>query len=200
MTISVEQVRELRELTGAGVLDAKKALESTSGDMDQAIQLLREKGMAAAAKKSGREAKDGVVLSYLHGSPARIGVLVELNCETDFVARTPQFQQLAQNLAMQIAAQNPTWVREEDIPEELLESERAIATSQMADQGKPPDILEKMVAGKLGKWLDEVVLLRQPYIRDDKVKVGDLITAAVAELGENILLRRFARFELGEGA
>jgi len=199
MTITVDQVRELRERTGAGVLDAKKALESASGDMDQAIRLLREKGMAAAAKKSSREAKDGVVLSYLHGSPARLGVLVELNCETDFVARTPQFQQLAQNLAMQIAAANPQFIREEDVPEAELERERSIARAQMAEQKKPPEVLEKIVEGKLGKYLEQTVLLRQPYIRDESVKVGDLVTGAIAELGENIVVRRFARFELGEG-
>jgi len=199
MTITVDQVRELRERTGAGVLDAKKALESASGDMDQAIRLLREKGMAAAAKKASREAKDGVVLSYLHGSPARLGVLVELNCETDFVARTPQFQQLAQNLAMQIAAANPQFIREEDVPEAELERERSIARAQMAEQKKPPEVLEKIVEGKLGKYLEQTVLLRQPYIRDESVKVGDLVTGAIAELGENIVVRRFARFELGEG-
>lgn len=198
MTISIEQVRELRERTGAGVLDAKKALESTAGDMDKAIQLLREKGMAAAAKKGGREANEGVVISYLHGSPARLGVLLELNCETDFVARTPQFQQLAQHLAMQVAAANPAYIRDEDVPEEVLANERAIAAAQVAEQKKPPEVVEKIVAGKLGKWLDETVLLRQPFIRDNDVKVGDLLVNAVAELGENIVLRRFARFELGE--
>lgn len=198
MTISVEQVRELRERTGAGILDCKKALESTSGDMDKAIQQLRESGMAAAAKKGGREAKEGVVISYLHGAPARLGVLLELNCETDFVARTPQFQQLAQHLAMQVAAANPAWIRDEDVPDEVLASERAIAAAQVAEQKKPPEVVEKIVAGKVGKWLDERVLLRQSFIRDDNVKVGDLLVNAVAELGENIVLRRFSRFELGE--
>jgi elongation factor Ts len=199
-TITVDQVRALRERTGAGVLDAKKALESTQGDMDQAITLLREKGLSAAAKKAGREAKDGLVLSYLHGSPARIGVLLELNCETDFVARTPQFQQLAQNLAMQIAAANPRFLREEDVPEAELASERQIVERQLEEQGKPAAVREKIMAGKLGKWLDEIVLVRQPYIRDEDVRVGQLVTDAIAELGENIVIRRFARFELGEGA
>lgn len=198
MTITVEQVRELRERTGAGVLDAKKALETTGGDMDQAIQLLREKGMAQAAKKAVREARDGMVLSYLHGEPARIGVLLELNCETDFVARTPRFRELAHNIAMQIAAANPQYVREEDVPADLLEQERGIVRSQMAEEKKPPEVMEKIVAGKLGKWLDELVLLRQSYIRDDSVAVGQLVTNAIAELGENIVVRRFARFELGE--
>jgi elongation factor Ts len=197
MTITVEQVRDLRERTGAGVLDAKKALEATGGDMDQAIQVLREKGLAQAAKKASREANQGLVLSYLHGDPPRLGVLLELNCETDFVARTARFQDLAHNLAMQIAAANPRYVREEDIPAEVLEGERHIVQAQMADQKKPPEVLEKILAGKLGKWLDEVVLLRQPYIRDEDVKVGSLVTAAIAELGENIVVRRYARFELG---
>ncbi len=166
--------------------------------MEQAIQLLREKGMAQAAKKAVREARDGMVLSYLHGDPARIGVLLELNCETDFVARTPQFRELAQNLAMQIAAANPQYVREDDVPADLMEQERGIVLNQMADQKKPPEILDKIVDGKLAKWLDETVLVRQPYIRDEDVKVGDLITGAIAELGENIVVRRFSRFELGE--
>ena len=198
MTITVEQVRDLRERTGAGVLDAKKALEATGGDLDKAIQILREKGMAQAAKKASRAANQGMVLSYLHGAPARVGVLLELNCETDFVARTPRFQDLAHNLAMQIAAASPRYVREEDIPAEVLEGERAIALAQMADQKKPPEIMDKIVAGKLAKWLDDVVLLRQPYIRDEDVQVGSLVTEAIAELGENIVVRRYARFELGE--
>lgn len=198
MTITVEQVRDLRERTGAGVLDAKKALEATDGDMDKAIQVLREKGMAQAAKKASREANQGLVLSYLHGDPARLGVLLELNCETDFVARTPRFQDLAHNLAMQIAAANPRYVREEDVPADLLEQERSIALAQVAEQKKPPQVVEKIIAGKLAKWLDEVVLLRQPYIRDEDVKVGSLITEAISELGENIVVRRYVRFELGE--
>jgi elongation factor Ts len=199
MTITVEQVRELRERTGAGVMDAKRALESTAGDMEAAMQVLQAQGAAAAAKKGDRPANQGVIVSYLHGSPARLGALVELNCETDFVARTPQFQQLAQNLAMQVAAVGPDYVRVEDIPAEALEAERSQAAAS-AGAGKPAEIVAKIVSGKVDKWLDEVVLLRQRYIRDEEQRVGDLITNAVAELGENIVVRRMARFELGEEA
>jgi elongation factor Ts len=200
MAISIDQVRELRERTGAGVLDAKKALETTSGDMDAAIQLLREKGLATAAKKAGREARDGQVVSYIHGDPGRIGVLLEINCETDFVARTETFRELARSLAMQVAAANPQWVSDEAVPAETLEAERETFRAQQAESGKPAEIVDKIVGGKVEKWLDEVVLLRQPFIRDNDLTVGQLVTNAVAELGENIVVRRFARFELGDGA
>ena len=199
MAISVEEVRELRDRTGAGVLDAKKALEETSGDMDAAIQMLREKGLAKAAKKAGREASEGRIASYVHSDPGRIGVLLEVNCETDFVARTDQFDELTKNLAMHVAAANPLFVSDEDVSEDALEQERRTYAAQMAEENKPDDIIDKIVAGKLEKWKSEVVLLNQPYIRDPEITIQELITAAVAELGENIVIRRFTRYELGEG-
>jgi len=205
MTISIEQVRELRERTGAGVLDAKKALQATDGDIDNAIQLLREKGMAKAAKKASRQANEGIVVSYLHrtsDAPAKIGVLLELACETDFVARTEGFQELGAQIARQIAAMRPQYVSDADVPEEVLDAEReTLAKAAAQEDGnskKPAAILEKIAQGRLEKWLDEVVLLRQDFIRQDGRSVGELITAAIAEMGENILVRRFSRFEIGE--
>jgi elongation factor Ts len=200
VVISVEQVRELRERTGAGVLDAKKALEAAAGNMDAAIQSLREKGLAAAAKKAGREASEGRVVSYIHGDPGRIGVLVEVNCETDFVARTERFDELAKNIAKQIAAANPAYVRDDEIPDQLMDGERQTYRAQMANEKKPPEIIDKIVEGKLDKWKGEIVLMRQAYIRDPDQSIEDLVKAAIAELGENIVIRRFARFELGDGA
>jgi elongation factor Ts len=200
MTITIEQVKELREQTGAGVLDAKNALVSTDGDMEAAILILREKGLATAAKKAGREAQQGRVLSYIHDDPGRVGVLLEINCETDFVARTEGFSKLANEIAMQIAALSPRWVRVEDIPADVLEQEKHVIQAQMQDQNKPPEILEKILTGKLEKWYSEVVLLRQPYMRDDDQTVGELVTSAIAEMGENIVVRRFVRYELGEKA
>lgn len=203
MEIAIEHVRDLRARTGAGVLDAKKALETANGDMDQAIQILREKGLATAAKKASREANDGIVTAYIHGDPGRVGVLLELNCETDFVARTERFQTLAREIALQIASMTPIWVNEADIPEDVMAHERATLTTATGqdeqNQGKPPEIIERIVAGKVDKWLDEVVLLRQRYVKDNARTIGDLITDAIAEIGENIVMRRFARFELGEG-
>jgi elongation factor Ts len=198
MAVSVEQVRELRDRTGAGVLDAKKALEAHDGDIDAAIQALREKGLASAAKKAGRAATDGRIISYIHGDPGRIGVLLELNCETDFVARTGRFQELARELAMQVAAARPDYVRDEDIPSDVLEAERATLTAQIAGENKPPDILAKIADGKLSKWMDQVVLMRQPFIKQPDIAVADLVKSAIAELGENIVVGRFARFELGQ--
>jgi elongation factor Ts len=198
MAVSVEQVRELRDRTGAGVLDAKKALEAHGGDIDAAIQALREKGLASAAKKAGRAATDGRIVSYIHGDPGRIGVLLELNCETDFVARTARFQDLARELAMQVAAARPEYVRDEDIPAELLESERATFIAQLEGENKPPDILAKIAEGKLSKWMDQIVLMRQPFIKEPERVVADLVKGAIAELGENIVIGRFCRFELGQ--
>jgi elongation factor Ts len=198
MSVTVEQVRELRERTGAGVLDAKKALEEHSGNIDAAIKSLREKGLAAAAKKAGRAATEGRVLSYIHGDPGRIGVLLELNCETDFVARTEQFKTLAHELAMQVAAARPEYVRDEDIPEDVLESERQTFLAQLANENKPAEIREKIAEGKLSKWKEQVVLVHQPYIKDPSITVTDLVKRAIAELGENILIGRFARFEIGQ--
>lgn len=199
MTISTEQVKDLRQRTGAGVLDAKNTLEETGGDIDAAIQLLRERGLAKAAKKASREASQGHVIAYVHGDPGRIGVLLEINCETDFVARTESFRQLAHDMTMQIAAANPLWVSDADVPADAMESERKTALAQMAEENKPPQVMERIVDGKISKWLDETVLLRQPFIRDNTLTVGDLITNAVAEMGENIVVRRFVRYELGEG-
>jgi elongation factor Ts len=198
MAITTEQVKELRQRTGAGVLETKNALVETDGDMEAATQLLRERGLAKAAKKTEREASEGHVLSYIHGDPGRIGVLVEVNCETDFVARTDAFREFAHEIAMQIAAGNPGWVTEGEVPESVLEAERAIYREQAAGENKPPEILERIVDGKMKKWLDEVVLLRQPYIRDGDVTIGEMINTKIAELGENIKVRRFARYELGE--
>lgn len=197
MTISIEQVRELRERTGAGVLESKKALESTGGDIDEAIQILREKGIAKAAKKASRAASEGRVVSYLHGQTGRVGVLLELNCETDFVARTEGFGELAQNLAMQVAALGAEYVNVEDVPEEVVEAEKATLAAQLAEENKPPEIIEKIVAGRLEKWYADTVLLRQSYIKDDSITVSDLVTNGIAEMGENIVVRRFARFEIG---
>lgn len=198
MAITTEQVKELRSITGAGVLETKNALVETDGDIDAAVELLRERGLAKAAKKASREASEGRVLSYIHGDPGRIGVLLELNCETDFVARTDSFSGFAHELAMQIAATSPGWVSEDDVPENILAREKEIVRIQLQDENKPPEIVEKIVEGKIGKWLDESVLLRQPSMRNDEVTVQDMITAKIAELGENIKVRRFARFELGE--
>lgn len=198
MSISIEQVRELRERTGAGVLDAKKALESTDGDMDAAIKIIREQGLATAAKKSLRQARQGRIVSYIHGDPGRVGVLLEINCETDFVARTDGFTELANEIAMQIAAMDARWVNEDEVPEDVVEEQRQVILGQLADEKKPPEIMERIVTGKLDKWYDEIVLLRQPYIRDDSMTVGQLVTEAIAEMGENIVIRRFDRYELGE--
>ncbi len=197
MSVSVELIKKLRAATGAGILDCRKALEEAGGDFDKAVEILRKKGLAKAAKKAGREAREGVIETYVHGG-GRIGVMVEVNCETDFVARTPEFRELAHEIALQIAAMAPRYVRDEDIPEEVLERERAIARERA--QGKPEHVVERIVQGMLEKFKDEVVLLRQPYIRDDSKTVGQLIQEAIAKIGENIVVRRFVRWELGETA
>lgn len=198
MSISTAQIRELRERTGAGILDAKNAPVASGGDIEAAITSLREKGLAKAAKKASREASEGRVLAYVHGDPGRIGVLIEVNCETDFVARTDAFKDLCHGLAMHVAAAAPEYVRDEDIPERLLESEREVYRAEMADQNKPPEILERIIDGKVQKWMDEKVLLRQAYIRDNDLTVGDMIKHAIADLGENIVLRRFTRYDISE--
>ncbi len=196
MAVTVEQIKRLREATGAGILDCRKALEEAGGDFDKAVEILRKKGAAKAAKKAGREAKEGIIDVYSHGG-GRIGVMVELNCETDFVARTEEFRHLAHEIALQIAAMAPRYVSEEDIPEAVLEKEREIARERARAQGKPEHVLDRIVEGMLGKFLDEVVLLRQPYIRDDSKTIRDLITEAIAKMGENIVVRRFVRWEVG---
>jgi elongation factor Ts len=191
-------VKELRERTGAGLMDCKRALAETGGDLDRAATYLREKGLAAAAKKAGRLASEGIVDAYIHAG-GRIGVLIEVNCETDFVARNEAFRALVHELALQVAAANPRYVRREDVPEEVLAEERRILTAQVAESGKPPEIVAKIVTGRLEKFFEEQCLLEQVSIRDPKEKVGDLVKQAIARLGENIQVRRFVRFQLGEG-
>ncbi len=198
--VTTDMIRELRERTGAGILDAKKALEAHGGDIEKAIQQLREQGLAKAAKKAMREAAEGRVYSYIHGDPGRVGVLVEVNCETDFVARTPAFQNLCHSIALQIAAAAPSYVSPEDIPADVLDNERLVFLKQLEGDKKPAEIKDKIIAGKIEKWYTESVLLRQPYIKDDSQTVQDLVMAAIAELGENIVVRRFSRFVLGEKA
>ncbi len=195
--ITAQMVKQLREATGAGVLDCKKALQEANGDMERAVEILREWGIAKAAKKVGREAREGVIGHYVHMG-GKMAAIVEVNCETDFVARTPEFQELAKNLAMQVVAARPRWVRREDIPEEVIEKEKSILRAQLADDNKPPHIVERIIEGKLNKWFEEVCLLEQPFIRDEDKTVGDLIQEHIAKLGENIVVRRFARFEIGE--
>ncbi|RMF13533.1 MAG: translation elongation factor Ts [Candidatus Dadabacteria bacterium] len=195
----IEKIKELRERTGAGMSDCKAALAETDGDIDAAIEVLRSKGIAKAAKKSGREASEGLVGSYIHGN-GRIGVLVEVNCETDFVARTEDFQNFVREIAMQVAATNPLAVNAEGIDPEVLEAEKRVYREQAAEEGKPAEIAEKIVEGRIRKFLKEQTLLDQEYIRDPDKTIQDLLNETIAKLGENILIRRFVRFELGEGA
>ncbi|MGD2173965.1 MAG: translation elongation factor Ts [Candidatus Brocadiaceae bacterium] len=195
MPISAQQVKELRDRTGAGLMDCKRALVDADGDIEKARTILREKGMARAQQKRGRETSEGAIFSYVHNNN-RIGVLVELACETDFVARNPEFEELGRELAMQVAAMSPLAVRREELPEERVQDEREIYLQQCAD--KPEHIRERIVEGKLGKFCEDVCLLEQPYIRDDSKTVADLVKEAIARLGENIRVERFARLELGE--
>jgi len=197
LKITTEMVKELRQATGAGVLDCKKALEAAGGDMKKAVAVLREKGLAAAAKKAGRATKEGLIEAYIHAG-GRIGALIELNCETDFVARTEEFRQLAHDLAMQVVAAKPLYLSPEDVPAEVLEAEKAIYRAQAEKEGKPAHVIDRIVEGKLEKFYQEVCLLKQPFIKDDDLTVQDLLTQMVAKVGENIVVRRFARFELGE--
>jgi len=196
--ITAEMVKQLRERTGAGMMDCKKVLTETNGDIEKAIDVLREKGLAAAAKKSGRVAAEGLVESYIHGG-GRIGVLVEINCETDFVAKTDNFKALAKNIAMQIAAANPVYVRREEVPEADLEREREVLRAQALNEGKPANIVEKMIVGRLEKYYKEVCLMEQLFIKDTDKTIGQIITENVARIGENISIRRFTRYQLGEG-
>jgi elongation factor Ts len=199
MASSAEQVKELRERTGAGVMDCKAALEASKGDMQGAIEHLRKKGLADAAKKAHREAKDGVVASYIHPG-SKIGVLVEINCETDFVARTDDFQQLVKDVAMQVAAANPSYVSREDVPGAVVEKEREIYRQQMADQKKPAQVIDKIIEGKLEKFYAESCLLEQPFIRDasGKTRLKDMVDQSTSKMGERIVVKRFARFQVGE--
>ena len=199
MASSAEMVKELRDRTGAGVMDCKAALEASAGDVQSAIEHLRKKGLADAAKKAHRDARDGVVASYIHAG-GKIGVLVEVNCETDFVARTDDFQQLVKDVAMQVAAANPFYVAREHVPGNVVEKEREIYREQMADQKKPAQVLDKIIEGKLEKFYTETCLLEQPFIKDSsgKTKMKDLVDQATAKLGERVLVKRFARFQVGE--
>ena len=191
-----ELIKKLREATGAGMMDVKRALEDAGWDEEKAVQLLRERGAMKAAKKADREAREGIIGHYIHHNQ-RVGVLVELNCETDFVARNELFQNLAKDLAMHIAMMNPRYVSAEEIPAEELEKERQIYIQAALNEGKPQQIAEKIAEGRLKKYLEEVVLLEQPFVKDDKVKVKELIQQAIAKIGENIVVRRFCRFVLG---
>jgi elongation factor Ts len=197
--MSMALVKELREKTGAGLLDCQKALGEAQGDVEKALRVLREKGLAKAAKKGSRVATDGAIASYIHPG-AKIGVLVEVNCETDFVARTDEFQQLVRDIAMQVAAASPRWVRREDVPESELESERAIYRVQAEQSGKPAQVIERIIAGQVERFFKDVCLLEQPFIKQSDRTVKDLLQEAIARLGENITVRRFARFQLGESA
>jgi len=197
MEISPKQVMELRAKTGAGMMDCKRALEESSCDFDKAIKILREKGLSLAAKRAGKEAKQGIIFSYIHPG-AKIGVMLELNCETDFVARTPDFQGLGKDLTMQIAAAAPLVVSREGLSAELVEKEREIYRNQALSSGKPEKVVDKIVEGKLEKFYHEACLIDQPFIKNDQETVGQLVTAVTAKLGENIVVRRFARFQLGE--
>lgn len=194
--ITMQMVKELRQMTGAGVLDCKQALEAHDGDIEKAVVYLREKGIAAAAKRASREAREGLVGSYVHAG-SKVAALVEVNCETDFVAHTDEFQTLAHDLAMQVVAAKPSYLAVEDVPSEILQAERDVYRAQTADSGKPDHILDRIVEGKLAKFYEEACLLEQPFIKDPSITVQELVQQANARLGENIVLRRFVRFEVG---
>ena len=198
MAVDAKLIKELRERTQAGIADCKKALEACDGNMDKAADYLREKGLSATAKKEGRIASEGVVESYIHGN-GRIGVLVEINCETDFVARNEVFKSFVRDIAMHIAASNPLYVAQEDVPADALEKEAAVLRAQALNEGKPEKIVDKIVAGRISKYYEENCLLEQSYVKDPDRKVKDLLADKVATLGENIKIRRFVRYEMGEG-
>ena len=196
--VSAVKVKELRERSGAGMMDCKKALVETGGDLDKAVDYLREKGLAAAAKKSGRVTAEGLVESYIHAG-GRIGVLVEVNCETDFVAKTDDFRNLVRDIAMQIAAAKPEYIGREEVPGEVIAKEKEILSAQAANEGKPEKIIEKMVEGRIEKYYKEVCLMEQPFIKDPDIIVKQMVTEKISKIGENISVRRFVRYELGEG-
>ena len=196
MEITAQMVKDLRQATGAGVLDCRKTLEAAGGEFNKATEMLREKGLAAAAKKSTREAKEGLVGHYIH-TGSKVAAMVEVNCESDFVARTEDFQTLCRDLAMQVVAARPQWVRIEDIPAEIVEQERQTYQAQILDANKPPEIIAKIIDGKFAKFYEEHCLLEQAFIKDESVKIKDMINAAIAKLGENVVVRRFARLEVG---
>lgn len=196
--ITASMVKELREKTGAGMMDCKKALTAVDGDMEKAVDYLREKGLAAAAKKADRVAAEGAVGSYIHAG-GKIGVLVEVNCETDFVAKTEEFQDLVKDIAMQVAATNPLYLRREDVPADVIEHEREVLRQQALNEGKPEAIVERMIDGRIEKYYRENCLLEQAFIKDGDKSVADVITEKIAKIGENISVRRYARYQLGEG-
>jgi elongation factor Ts len=198
MSVTASMVKELRERTAAGMLDCKKALEETNGDIDKAVDVLREKGLSAASKKAGRIATEGAVESYIHAG-GRIGVLVEVNCETDFVGKTDKFRDFVRDIAMQIAAANPLYVRREEVPTEELEKEKEILRAQALNEGKPEKIIDKMVEGRITKFYEENCLMEQSYIKDPDKTIDQLLNEKISQIGENITIRRFVRFELGEG-
>lgn len=198
MSITAEMVKDLRERTSAGMMDCKKALVEADGDMEKAIEILRKKGLSQAAKKAGRVAAEGAVGSYIHAG-GKIGVLVEVNCETDFVARTDEFQDLVRDIAMHIAAAEPRFVHRDEVTEEVLDTERRIAREQALEQGKPENVVDRIVEGKISKYYGEAVLLEQPFVKDPDKTIQQILHEKVAKIGENIQVRRFARFKLGEG-
>lgn len=196
--VTAEMVKELRERTGAGMMECKKVLTESDGNIDKAIELLRERGLAAAAKKAGRIAAEGLVEAYIHGD-GRIGVLVEVNSETDFVAANDDFKRFVKDIAMQIAASSPQYVRREEVPEEIIEKEKEIIKAQALNEGKPENIVDKMVEGRIEKYFKEVCLLEQPFVKDPDKSIQELLNEKISTIGENISIRRFVRFERGEG-
>jgi len=197
MTISAELVMQLRQRTGAGVLDCRKALEEADGELERAEVILRERGLAKAASRADRPAQDGLVDLYSHGD-GRLGVMVEVNCETDFVARTPEFRHFAHEIALQVAASAPRWLSSAEVPEEVLERERELARQQAIGEGKPEKVIEQIVAGRLEKFLDDHCLLRQPYVRDEDKTINEMVQQMILSTGENVTIRRFQRWEVGE--
>lgn len=197
MAITIDQIKELREITGAGVLDCRKALEQAKGDFELATDYLREKGLATATKRADRETSEGMLELYSHGS-GRVGVMVEVNCETDFVARSDVFRNLAHEIALQIAAGAPRYINEADIPEDVLEAERQLARKRALEEGKSEGVIERIIEGRLEKFMDEVCLMRQPYIRDEELTINKLLLQNIAAIGENLVVKRFVRWELGE--
>ncbi len=197
MAVTAEQVQELRRKTGAGIMDCKRALEESGGDVEKAMTLLRKQGQARADARMSRETAEGIIASYVHAG-GRIGVLVEVNCETDFVARTDEFQELAHNLAMHIAAESPRYVRREEVPEDVVEREKEVYRALAEKEGKPEKVIDRIVEGRLNKFYSEVCLLEQTYVRDDERTVNELVRDAIAKLGENIVVSRFVRFQVGE--
>ena len=196
MTITSQMVKELRDKTNAGMMDCKKALTDTSGDMEKAVDLLRQKGLAVAAKRAGRETREGVVESYIHAG-GKLGVMVEVGCETDFVAKTDDFKAFAKNVAMHIAAANPVAVNRDDVPPEVLQREKDIYVNQALESGKPQQIVEKIVVGKVEKYLADICLMEQKYVKNDELSIQDLLNELVAKMGENISIKKFARFQIG---